>query len=102
MRSGPPGTSPFTVVRVLATGGTIPSVERQRALLLVQNNEVRVCRLAEDPDFGLSMEHPRNERELNVQAHQAVEMNCPHYLRSSDAIVLICPDLIAEAAEWEG
>jgi len=95
-----PSLSPFTVVRILATGQTVPSVEEGCVFLLVQDNGVSVCRLVADPDFGFSMEHPLNDRDLSVTARRAVEEECPHYLASADAVVLICPREIAKAAEW--
>jgi hypothetical protein len=100
MSTGRPGIKPFTLVRILATGGTIPAVEQDHVFLLVQNNEVSVCRLVEDPDFGFSMEHPRNEGDLSDIARNAVETNCPQYMDCAEAVVLICPEDIATSAEW--
>jgi len=100
MSTGRSGIKPFTLVRILATGGTIPEVEKDQVFLLVQSNEVSVCRLVEDPDFGFSMEHPRNEGALSVMARKAVETNCPQFMDSADAVVLICPEELATSAEW--
>ena len=69
--------------------------------LLVQDNGVSVCRLVDDPDFGFSMLHPQNDGVLSVLALIAVKANCPQYLASADAVVLICPEEIARSAEWE-
>jgi hypothetical protein len=91
---------PFTIVRILATGQTIPPVGQGCVFLLVQDNGVSVCRLVDDPDFGFSMEHPRNDGVLAVLARKAVEANCPQYLASADAVVVICPEEIAKTAEW--
>jgi hypothetical protein len=88
----------FSVIEIKADGSTVPQVESETEILLIQDGEVSVGMLCYDDDEykDVYIDHPGNEQALNPEATQLVKDNCPEHLKTKRSVVLICPGELAE------
>lgn len=88
----------YTVIEVKADGSTVPQVESETEVLLIQDRVVSVGKLCYDDDDyrNVYIDHPENETELNPEALQLVKDNCPQHLTTKTSVVVICPEELAE------
>lgn len=87
----------YTVIDVKPDGSTVPQVESETEILLIQDGTVSVGMLCYDDDEykNVYIDHPENEAELNPEAIQLVKNNCPQHLQTKTSVVVICPEDLA-------
>lgn len=87
----------YTVIEVKADGSTVPQVESETEILLIQDKTVSVGMLCYDDDEykDVYIDHPENEEELNPEAMELVKANCPQHLATKTSVVVICPEELA-------
>ncbi|MBL7717276.1 MAG: hypothetical protein JNL72_00465 [Flavipsychrobacter sp.] len=92
----------YTVIEVKADGSTVPQVESETEILLVQDGTVSVGMLCYDDDDykDVYIDHPENERELNPEAIRLVKEHCPQHLATKTSVVLICPEELAARMQF--
>lgn len=87
----------YTVIEVKPDGSTVPQVESETEILLIQDRTVSVGMLCYDDDDykDVYIDHPENEEELNPEAIALVKANCPQHLETKRSVVVICPEELA-------
>lgn len=87
----------YTVIEVKPDGSTVPQVESETEILLIQDKTVSVGMLCYDDDEykDVYIDHPENEEELNKEAMELVKANCPQHLTTRTSVVIICPEELA-------
>lgn len=87
----------YIVIEVKPDGSTVPQVESETEILLIQDKTVSVGMLCYDDDDykDVYIDHPENEVELNPEAMALVKEHCPEHLQTKSSVVVICPEELA-------
>jgi hypothetical protein len=90
-------------IKVFADGRTSPEVKSGTAILLIQDGTVQVGKLNLDEcyDFNIEIDHPINQTKLDTIATKLVESEKPEYLNSESSLIILCPQIISDAMNWD-
>ncbi len=92
----------LTIIQIYADGRREPDIPFGTAILLIQDGVVSVGKLMCDPEDSTSVyiDHPKNQKELDLEAMKIVKEKRPEYLKSEIDLTVICPHHIANTMIW--
>jgi hypothetical protein len=92
----------LTKIQIFANGKTVPYIEPGTAIIKIEDGLVAAGKLNYDLkiDWSLHIEYPKNEIELNQAAKEIIRKFNPEYLKSKDAVIIVCPKELESKMKW--
>ncbi|WP_452231367.1 hypothetical protein [Lacinutrix sp. MEBiC02595] len=89
-------------ITIFGDGKTKPEVESGIDIILIQDNTVQVGKLnlGKQYEFNMEIDHPKNQKELDILATKIIKEKKPEYLESKNSVIVVCPNHISGRMIW--